>query len=52
MVATWGSAPRPVGALLALDEDGQPCGSVSGGCVEDDLAARHSRPLSQPLARW
>jgi xanthine dehydrogenase accessory factor len=40
VVATWGSAPRPVGALLALDEDGQPCGSVSGGCVEDDLAAR------------
>ena len=40
VVATWGSAPRPVGALLALDEDGQPCGSVSGGCVEDDLVAR------------
>ena len=40
IVATWGSAPRPVGALLALDDDGQPCGSVSGGCVEDDLAAR------------
>ena len=40
VVATWGSAPRPVGALLALDEDGQPCGSVSGGCVEDDLTAR------------
>ena len=40
VVATWGSAPRPVGALLALDEDGQPCGSVSGGCVEDDLASR------------
>lgn len=40
VVATWGSAPRPVGALLALDEAGQPCGSVSGGCVEDDLVAR------------
>ena len=40
VVAIWGSAPRPVGALLALDEEGQPCGSVSGGCVEDDLTAR------------
>ena len=40
VVATWGSAPRPVGALLALDEAGRPVGSVSGGCVEDDLAER------------
>ena len=40
VIATWGSAPRPVGALLALDEDGQPFGSVSGGCVENDLATR------------
>ncbi len=40
VVATWGSAPRPVGALLALADDGQLCGSVSGGCVEDDLAVR------------
>ena len=40
VVATWGSAPRPVGALLALADDGQFSGSVSGGCVEDDLAAR------------
>ncbi|HUM94596.1 MAG TPA: XdhC family protein [Candidatus Competibacter sp.] len=40
VVATWGSAPRPVGAVLALADDGQFSGSVSGGCVEDDLAAR------------
>jgi xanthine dehydrogenase accessory factor len=37
---TWGSSPRPVGALLALAEDGTPSGSVSGGCVEDDLMRR------------
>jgi len=36
-VHTWGSAPRPVGALLAIRDDGQVVGSVSGGCVEDDL---------------
>jgi xanthine dehydrogenase accessory factor len=37
IVKTWGSAPRPVGALVAIRDDGQVAGSVSGGCVEDDL---------------
>jgi len=37
IVRTWGSAPRPVGALVAIRDDGQVVGSVSGGCVEDDL---------------
>lgn len=36
---TWGSAPRPVGALLAVAADGRFTGSVSGGCVEEDLIA-------------
>jgi len=36
---TWGSAPRPVGALLAVAADGRFAGSVSGGCVEEDLVA-------------
>ena len=34
---TWGSSPRPAGAMLAIREDGLVCGSVSGGCIEDDL---------------
>lgn len=34
---TWGSSPRPVGAMLAVRGDGMVAGSVSGGCVEDDL---------------
>jgi len=34
---TWGSAPRPVGALVAVRDDGAIAGSVSGGCIEDDL---------------
>ena len=34
---TWGSAPRPVGAMMVIRDDGQVIGSVSGGCVEDDL---------------
>jgi xanthine dehydrogenase accessory factor len=37
---TWGSAPRPVGSWLAIRDDGQVAGSVSGGCVEDDLIRR------------
>ena len=40
VVETWGSAPRPPGALLAVRDDGMVSGSVSGGCVEDDLIAR------------
>ena len=42
VLETWGSAPRPVGALLALRDDGRVEGSVSGGCVEDDLLGRRS----------
>ena len=40
IVKTWGSAPRPVGAMVVLRDDGQVVGSVSGGCVEDDLIER------------
>lgn len=40
VVETWGSAPRPPGALLAVRDDGVVSGSVSGGCVEDDLIAQ------------
>ena len=43
VVETWGSAPRPAGALLAVRDDGQVAGSVSGGCVEDDLIDRIRR---------
>ncbi|MDI3490132.1 MAG: XdhC family protein [Thauera propionica] len=37
---TWGSAPRPPGAWMALREDGLVQGSVSGGCLEADLIER------------
>ena len=37
---TWGSSPRPIGSWLAIRDDGQVMGSVSGGCVEDDLIRR------------
>lgn len=34
---TWGSSPRPPGSLMAINERGETVGSVSGGCIEDDL---------------
>jgi xanthine dehydrogenase accessory factor len=37
VVATRRSAPRPVGASLAISGSGKMCGSVSGGCVESDV---------------
>jgi len=39
VVKTWGSSPRPEGAMLVIAEHGQVVGSVSGGCLEDDLIA-------------
>lgn len=37
VIGTWGSSPRPVGSLFACNEGGRIVGSLSGGCVEDDL---------------
>lgn len=37
VIKTYGSSPRPPGALLAISEYGLMAGSVSGGCIEDDL---------------
>lgn len=37
---TWGSSPRPPGAVMVLGESGRFLGSVSGGCIEEELIAR------------
>jgi xanthine/CO dehydrogenase XdhC/CoxF family maturation factor len=44
VVATRRSAPRPVGAKLAISESGEIAGSVSGGCVESDVY-EHAREV-------
>ena len=38
---TCGASPRPVGSLMLMREDGVCSGSVSGGCVEEDLVQRY-----------
>ncbi len=43
VVRTWGSSPRPDGSIMALAEDGAVVGSVSGGCIEDDLIYRFTQ---------
>jgi xanthine dehydrogenase accessory factor len=43
VVKTWGSSPRPPGAMLAVRDDGLAIGSVSGGCIEDDIIERSRR---------
>ncbi len=51
IVETWGSSPRPAGAMLAIRDDGLVSGSVSGGCVEDDLIDKirsHSLQIERP----
>lgn len=40
VVNSWGSSPRPPGSLMAMRDDGHVSGSVSGGCIEDDLIGR------------
>ena len=40
VVKTWGSSPRPVGSLLCCNDHGHVAGSLSGGCIEEDLLDR------------
>lgn len=42
IIETWGSSPRPAGSWLAVSESGRWRGSVSGGCLEEDLLRRAS----------
>jgi xanthine dehydrogenase accessory factor len=37
ILKTWGSSPRPIGAMMASTPDGELVGSISGGCIEEDF---------------
>ncbi|HEY7804511.1 MAG TPA: XdhC family protein, partial [Orrella sp.] len=44
VMRTWGSSPRPVGSIMSMCETGAVVGSVSGGCIEDDLIREFTQP--------
>ena len=52
VVETWGSAPRPVGSHLVIDEEGLFLGSVSGGCVEGDVVTEAQDVIADGRPRW
>ena len=51
VVETWGSAPRPVGSHLVIDEEGNFEGSVSGGCVEGAVVGEAIDVIAEGKAR-
>jgi len=51
VVKTWGSSPRPVGSIAAVRDDGVLIGSVSGGCVEKQLAESIRKKSSNAVQR-
>ena len=51
VVETWGSAPRPVGSNLIIDEEGNFLGSVSGGCVEGAVVTEALDVISNGKAK-
>ncbi len=51
VISTWGSAPRPTGSHLVIDEDGNFEGSVSGGCVEGAVIAEAAEVIASGKPR-
>jgi xanthine dehydrogenase accessory factor len=50
VMRTWGSSPRPIGSIMAMCETGAVVGSVSGGCIEDDLIREFTQPAQDQQA--
>ena len=51
VIQTWGSAPRPVGSQLAISDEAEIMGSVSGGCVEGAVVAEALEALEDGECR-
>jgi len=51
VVETWGSAPRPVGSHLVIDDKQNFLGSVSGGCVEGEVIAAAGEVIESGVAK-
>lgn len=51
VLETWGSAPRPSGAQLAVSGAGEMAGSVSGGCVEGAVVAEAAQVIADGAPR-
>ncbi|MGF0538365.1 XdhC family protein [Agrobacterium sp. ES01] len=51
VIETWGSAPRPIGSHLVIDQDGHFEGSVSGGCVEGEVISEAMDVLQSGSAK-
>jgi xanthine/CO dehydrogenase XdhC/CoxF family maturation factor len=51
VVKTWGSAPRPAGSQLAINDEGSFVGSVSGGCIEGAVAAEAKDAMADGKVR-
>ena len=51
VISTWGSAPRPVGGQMAIDQNGEIIGSVSGGCIEGAVITEGIKSLSDGKTR-
>ena len=51
VISTWGSSPRPVGGQMAIDQNGEIIGSVSGGCIEGAVITEGIKSLNDGKTR-
>ncbi len=47
VIKTWGSSPRPVGSIMAVNSDNKIIGSVSGGCIESFVFGKAIEVIKQ-----
>ena len=51
VISTWGSSPRPVGGQMAIDQNGEIIGSVSGGCIEGEVISEGINSIKDGKSR-